>query len=431
VFGGNTRIKSNYNSVVERTGLYAGDEGFQVVVKGDTTLTGAVIASSERAVQENKNSFASGSLALTDINNGASYSGTAFNVQLGRGIVDGGVDPQGTSAGLGKVEGDASSVTRAGISGVAGHQEVRTGDTETGIAPIFDAKSVEKNLAAQVSITQNFNALAPKFVGDFADQQAQKLRAQGDNAEAAKWAEGGAYRIAMNVLVGALGGEMTGASIAASKEVLGWASGKMREAMIAQSRIFAGVTDGKTVLSNASGTSGYHDGFKLGGTRVVLDIVCGKNYERCAKQRDQNGAIIKDKRGIPLLELNENGMVEFKNIGNSLAEFLASPEGLSMGGLTGGVQELPGTLAGYSYAPGSVQDMIIESFAGPHDMIGGQLSGLYDSQGNALQNRTKLVINLQETWSIVAIPIAAPFAMADYIKPEVWQALSVILTHTR
>ena len=42
-----------------------------------------------------------------------------------------------------------------------------------------------------------------------------------------------------------------------------------------------------------------------------------------------------------------------------------------------------GTLAGVNYPPVSLEDKWIENFAGPHDMIGGQLSGLYDAQGNA------------------------------------------------
>ncbi len=55
-----SQIDSHYRSVVERTGLLAGDGDFDVRVKGDTTLTGAVIASTDAAVQANRNRFDTG-----------------------------------------------------------------------------------------------------------------------------------------------------------------------------------------------------------------------------------------------------------------------------------------------------------------------------------------------------------------------------------
>ena len=60
----------------------------------------------------------------------------------------------------------AASTTTAGISGIAGNRAVRTGDKEAGIAKIFDAVSVQKNIDAQVQSTQTFGLLAPKAVAD-------------------------------------------------------------------------------------------------------------------------------------------------------------------------------------------------------------------------------------------------------------------------
>ena len=57
-----------------------------------------------------------------------------------------------------------------------------------------------------------------------------------------------------------------------------------------------------------------------------------------------------------------------------------------MSGPTGGVQGYKGTLFGTPYVAGSWQDKLIESFAVTHDMIGGKLSGLYDSQGGIPPN---------------------------------------------
>ena len=72
---------------------------------------------------------------------------------------------------IGRDGDSAASTTTAGISGIAGNRAVRTGDKEAGIAKIFDAVSVQKNIDAQVQITQTFGQLAPKAVADFVQGQ--------------------------------------------------------------------------------------------------------------------------------------------------------------------------------------------------------------------------------------------------------------------
>ncbi|WP_153066109.1 MULTISPECIES: hypothetical protein [Xanthomonas] len=114
--------------------------------------------------------------------------------------------------------------------------------------------------------------------------------------------------------------------------------------------------------------------------------------------------------------------------GQSLSEFLKCKEGKKLGGLTGGIQGIQGTLVGKPYAAGSWQDKLIEQFADPHDMIGGQLAGLYDSQGNALRNRPTAVKTFHEAWTVAAIPVAAPFAMAKALPPDVWNAISKLVS---
>ncbi|MFP5350244.1 MAG: hemagglutinin repeat-containing protein [Gammaproteobacteria bacterium] len=47
-------IESDYASVTEQFGIRAGDGGFNVTVKGDTTLIGAVITSTDKAATEGK-----------------------------------------------------------------------------------------------------------------------------------------------------------------------------------------------------------------------------------------------------------------------------------------------------------------------------------------------------------------------------------------
>ena len=58
-------INSNYQSVGEQSAIRAGDGGFQVEVKGNTTLTGAQITSTQAAIDNNKNSFQTGGTLTT------------------------------------------------------------------------------------------------------------------------------------------------------------------------------------------------------------------------------------------------------------------------------------------------------------------------------------------------------------------------------
>ncbi|WP_375700682.1 hemagglutinin repeat-containing protein, partial [Bartonella sp. OC74QHHN] len=59
---------SDYHSVVEQSGIKAGDGGFNIIVKDKTTLTGGIIASTAPA---DKNSLTTGSISTSDINNSA------------------------------------------------------------------------------------------------------------------------------------------------------------------------------------------------------------------------------------------------------------------------------------------------------------------------------------------------------------------------
>ena len=153
---GATDIDSNYASVTEQSGIKAGDGGFDIVVGGNTDLVGAVIASTDKAVQDGQNSLITASLTQRDIKNKAEYD--ASTLSLGGGYREVGKDQQGNATSgatqtpgtdLAKNENDigvsmpiaisasdsASSVTRSGISGGtivitdAAEQHKRTGKT--------------------------------------------------------------------------------------------------------------------------------------------------------------------------------------------------------------------------------------------------------------------------------------------------------------
>lgn len=64
-----SKATGDYASVVEQSGIYAGDDGFQVNVNGNTNLTGAVIASTEQAIIDNKNNLTTATLSASNILN--------------------------------------------------------------------------------------------------------------------------------------------------------------------------------------------------------------------------------------------------------------------------------------------------------------------------------------------------------------------------
>lgn len=64
------KLKSNFDSVKEQTGLFAGKGGYDVKVKDHTQLDGAVIAST---ANKDKNHLNTGTLSWTDIHNQADY----------------------------------------------------------------------------------------------------------------------------------------------------------------------------------------------------------------------------------------------------------------------------------------------------------------------------------------------------------------------
>jgi filamentous hemagglutinin len=110
-----------------------------------------------------------------------------------------------------------------------------------------------------------------------------------------------------------------------------------------------------------------------------------------------------------------------------LDEFLVTAEGRKMAGLTGGVQGYEGSLFGKPYEAGSWQNKLIESFAGPHDMIGGKLTGLYDSQENIKQGLSTTEKALCDRWAEAVIPASVPFAAAQGLSPQVWNAIGILL----
>ncbi|MGC0951781.1 FhaB, partial [Pantoea agglomerans] len=81
------KMHSNFDSVQEQSGIYAGNGGFDITVGNHTQLNGAVIASQGDAAD---NRLDTGTLGFTDIGNAADYrvshSGGSIALSSGGGM---------------------------------------------------------------------------------------------------------------------------------------------------------------------------------------------------------------------------------------------------------------------------------------------------------------------------------------------------------
>ncbi len=78
----NDKSSSDYHSVVEQSGIKAGDGGFNIIVKDKTTLTGGIIASTAPA---DKNSLTTGSISTSDISNSAHAKASSHGFSISGG----------------------------------------------------------------------------------------------------------------------------------------------------------------------------------------------------------------------------------------------------------------------------------------------------------------------------------------------------------
>ena len=110
---GKSHTDSHYESVINQAGIYAGDKGFEITVKDNTHLKGAVIDSKGDA---EKNTLRTGTLSWEDVENKADYrlsgKGIAVNKTPNAPYNEKGITPAIPTGSSGK----ADSTTRAGIA---------------------------------------------------------------------------------------------------------------------------------------------------------------------------------------------------------------------------------------------------------------------------------------------------------------------------
>lgn len=213
------KTKSNYDSVVEQTGLYAGAGGYDIHVGKHTRLDGAVIASDADAAT---NRLSTETLGFRDIHNTAQYKSTTVGINLG---MSGAFDKPNKGAALGagpsglsfaSTSGSETGTTRAAVSTgtLAVRSDARTGrDSRAGlsrdtagangsIGKIFDKDKVREQLEFQ----QAFGQLGMQIAGDVLKDLAKK--------DPEVWGEGKKGAIALHAAVAGVGAALGGANAA-------------------------------------------------------------------------------------------------------------------------------------------------------------------------------------------------------------------------
>jgi filamentous hemagglutinin len=228
------QINSDYQSVSNQTGMWAGARGFDVDVGKNTRLKGAVIASDPQAVEAGVNRLSTGTLVAKNIENGAKYD--AYQVSVGAG--SGGDGVGGAMPGGALAFDNARSITRSAISGGAltirdiegqvaltgdtveemlASLDRDTSDTTNTLRPIFDRDKVQAGLDVVTEATKQagtflantareIDALektandenVPPPVRERAAAQAKALR---DN-----WGPGGTYRRVLGAILAGMSG---------------------------------------------------------------------------------------------------------------------------------------------------------------------------------------------------------------------------------
>ena len=196
------KIDSNYKSVTDQSGIYAGKDGFDIRVEANTDLKGGIISST---ADVDKNKLSTGTLTFEDIQNKADYKAGGAGIKVNKNN-DAEYNEKGITPDIGMpASGEAESTTKATIS--KGTIEIRDKENQkqdinklnrdnanslNKLGEIFDKTKIEER-----------QKLANLF-GELAYNEIHKL------AERNNWQEGCAEKNALHALVGGIMSELTG-----------------------------------------------------------------------------------------------------------------------------------------------------------------------------------------------------------------------------
>ncbi|WP_231570559.1 hemagglutinin repeat-containing protein [Aeromonas dhakensis] len=237
------KINSDFESVVEQTGVFAGKQGFDIRVGEHTQLNGAVLAGSEDA---GKNHLSTGTLGWNDLVNRAEYKVESQSIGISgsggskQGLSGKGEPTAATVLGGSNSSGSASSTTFASIG--AGDIEIRNtaGQQQdlvslhrdptqavNGLSPIFDkqkelARMQEAQLIGEVGqqATQMVVSHHLAEANEKAKDDPEYANSKEYKALQEKWGVGSDFQRGMQAATAALqglaGGDLTQAAAGAA-----------------------------------------------------------------------------------------------------------------------------------------------------------------------------------------------------------------------
>ena len=211
-----SKVKADHASVTEQSGIYAGEDGYQIKVGDNTDLKGGIITSGKSAEDKGKNLFQTATLTASDIQNHSHYEGKSFGIGASVAIsgesmgqnrpADSGPGIRLTDASKGQnnnnaigygSDGDSqSSITKSGINtrniiltdeagqlaktgygtdkaAQLAYTDIRTedaGQQSGSLKNRFDADKVQSELDLQREVSQQFAPVAAQTVAWTADK---------------------------------------------------------------------------------------------------------------------------------------------------------------------------------------------------------------------------------------------------------------------
>lgn len=374
----NGHADSNYAGVNEQAGINAGDGGFNVNVKGNTDLAGAVISSTADA---SKNSLTTGTLTYSDIQNQSHYDANSNGISAGVGVgVTGKATGPGSVSGQPGVSpmisqnenGDQSATTRSAVSagtitiadGAHQTQDVASLSRDTTnangtVAKTPDVNDILNRQADTMQAAQAAGQTVAQGIGAYADikrdeavaaLQAAKDRGDTEGMAAAlvdynNWREGGDSRAELHAAGGALIGGLGGGS---AFSTIGGAAGAGMSSLLAQqtkefSDAVAGAT-GSSLIGNLAGNiaSGMA-GAIIGGTAGAAGASNVNLYNQ-GNNKDEAKArrLVEQAIGVP------PGTTQGQSIGNLVDQFV----GMVKSGAAAKMSESPTDLMAQGAATG-------------------------------------------------------------------------------
>jgi hypothetical protein len=208
-------MDSDYASVTDQSGIFAGTGGFQINVESNTHLKGAVIDSMADA---DKNSLTTGTLTMEDIQNKAEYStgnkGASLHIYGSKTDELAHFNETGLTPDLKlNIKDDASSTTHAAIApgtitttkeqaDIAAINRNTTHSLNT-LGEIFDRKTVEERQELTQLFSKNSNEIIHKL------------------SEHYGWKDGGPEKTALHAIFGGISSELAGGSFSSGA----WSAG--------------------------------------------------------------------------------------------------------------------------------------------------------------------------------------------------------------